>query len=54
MNALKRIGNEPSSWAGVASIAQALAAVFPQWGAVLNVVTAVAGAVAIAKREGGV
>ena len=53
MNALKRISKEPSSWAGVASIAQALAAVFPQWAAGFHIVTTVAGAVAVALHEKG-
>ncbi|MCX7902643.1 MAG: hypothetical protein N2483_10255 [Burkholderiaceae bacterium] len=43
---------EPSTWAGVAAVAQALAVAVPQYAAALGVVTAIAGAVAIAQREG--
>ena len=52
MDQIKRMGREPSTWAGVSAIAQALAAVFPQWAAACHIVTAVAGAVAIVKPEG--
>jgi hypothetical protein len=42
---------EPSSWAGVAGIAQAVAHVLPQYAGLLGVITAVAGAIAVVKKE---
>ncbi len=44
---------EPSTWAGLAGIFQALAFAFPAHAAVLNGLTAVAGAVAAKLPEGG-
>lgn len=48
-----RRASEPSTWAGVAAVAQALAVALPHYSGALGVVTAIAGAVAIAQREGG-
>ena len=43
---------EPSTWAGIAAIFQALAFAFPLHAVAMNVVTAAAGAAAVALREG--
>lgn len=53
MGSIKKMAAEPSSWAGLASVLQAAALVIPQYGAALNLLTAVCGAVAMAKRETG-
>lgn len=53
MESIKKIAREPSSWAGLASIAQAVALAVPQYSAAISVITAVLGAVAMAKRETG-
>lgn len=52
-NKLKRVAAEPSSWAGLAAVLQAVSMAVPQYGAVVGVLTAICGAVAVAKREGG-
>lgn len=54
MESLKKVAAEPSSWAGLASVLQAVALVVPQYSAVISLLTAVCGAVAVAKRETGV
>lgn len=48
---IKARAAEPSTWAGVAAVSQALAVAFPQYAAALGVLTAIGGAVAIAQRE---
>lgn len=49
----RRIVREPSSWAGVAAIAQAMIPVFPQFAVQIAALSAVAGAVAMIKKESG-
>lgn len=53
MDSIKKVAAEPSSWAGLASVLQAAALVVPQYSAALSLLTAVCGAVAVAKRETG-
>lgn len=53
MSGLKKRMKEPSTWAGLAGIFQALAFVFPAQAALLNGLTAVAGCVAAKLPEGG-
>lgn len=48
MNRLK----QPSTWAGIASLAQLLATFFPQYAAIIGAVTAAGGAAAVALNEG--
>lgn len=52
MNTIKRVAVEPSSWAGLAAILQAVAMALPQYGAAIAIAQAVCGAVAVAQREG--
>ncbi|MFZ4758920.1 MAG: hypothetical protein ACOYLX_12215 [Burkholderiaceae bacterium] len=50
---MNRLG-EPSTWAGLAAIVQAVAFVIPpQWQWIAHVVTAAAGSAAVKLREGG-
>ena len=45
---------EPSTWAGIAALTQALAVLIPlQWQWIAHTVTAAAGTAAIKLREGG-
>jgi hypothetical protein len=50
---MNTIFKEPSTWAGVAAVVQALKAAFPLYGAALDVATAAAGALAMILRERG-
>lgn len=47
MNRLK----QPSTWAGLAAIAQMIGAVFPAYALALHAITAAAGAAAVALNE---
>jgi hypothetical protein len=49
MNRIK----EPSTWAGMAALFQALQFVLPQYAMLINAATAAAGGVAVVLREGG-
>jgi hypothetical protein len=51
MSIIKRVAVEPSSWAGLAAILQAVALAVPQYGTAIAIVQAVCGAVAVAQRE---
>lgn len=53
MNAVMNRAAEPSTWAGVAGIFQALGFFFPQYAAVLNGATVLAGCMAGAMPEKG-
>lgn len=53
MDKIKQAAREPSTWAGIAAIAQAVASLVPAWALALQAISAAAGAVAVAKREGG-
>lgn len=48
---MKRL-KEPSTWAGLAAILQAMKFVFPQYAIVVDAATAAAGGVAVVLREG--
>ena len=45
--------NEPSTWAGLAAILQALQFLFPQYALAINAATAALGGVAVVMREKG-
>jgi hypothetical protein len=48
MNRLK----QPSTWAGIATLAQLLATFFPQYAPIIGAITAAGGAAAVALNEG--
>lgn len=43
---------EPSTWAGIATLAQLLGSFFPEYALIGHVLTAAAGGAAVALREG--
>lgn len=51
MNAIRNRVREPSTWAGVAVMLQAVAQLVPQWSAVIMAVSALVGAVAVKLPE---
>lgn len=53
MGKLKTMAREPSSWAGLAAIVQGVSMLLPAWKPVLDGLSMLLGAVAIAQREGG-
>lgn len=53
MNKLKNRAKEPSTWAGLAVMLQAVAQLVPQWSAVIMAVSALVGAVAVKLPEAG-
>ncbi len=53
MSKVKRAACEPSTWAGLAAIFQALKFLAPQHAVIIDGVTAAVGAVAVVMREQG-
>ena len=53
MDKIKGRLSEPSTWAGIAAILEALKLVLPGWAVVITGVQAVAGSVAVVVRERG-
>lgn len=53
MNAFSSRLKEPSTWAGLAALAQVAKVFFPAYGLVFDVLTGCAGSVAVVKPEAG-
>lgn len=53
MNSIKRVVSEPSSWAGLAGILQGLKLLAPAYAPLIDGLSIVVGAVAVAMREQG-
>jgi hypothetical protein len=51
MNRIKNRAKEPSTWAGLAVLLQAVAPLVPHWGGIIMAVSALAGAVAVKLPE---
>lgn len=51
MNGIKNRAKEPSTWAGLAVLLQAVAPLVPHWGGIIMAVSALAGAVAVKLPE---